>query len=172
MLEQHLPTEVFSMPHTSLLQKRKHPHTKKVRHADERHAAPLLTALLKSLFFSLLIGIGLLLVLSLGLYFSPNPTPFIAPLGIAAAGICAVFGGMIAKKQIGESPLMCGLLIGSAMNALMLLLSLFFRSRASGYSALYATVLHVSFFACSVAGAYLAARKKPQKRKLRKKRRA
>ena len=121
----------------------------------------------KSLFLTVLIALGLLLLLSLGLYFSPNPTPLIAPIGIAAACISATVGGMIAAKMHKHSALLCGLLNGCDMSALMLLASLFFRSHASGYPAWLSALLHVAFFACSVFGGYLGSRTATRKKRKR-----
>ena len=122
----------------------------------------------KSLALTVLFSLVLLLALSLGLYFSPNPNPLIAPMGIAAACVSATVGGMIAAKAHRHSALLCGLLNGCGMSALMLIASLFFRSHASGYPAWLSSLLHVAFFGCSVLGAYLSSRTGTRKKRRRK----
>ncbi len=156
------------MSSASYTKKAKHTHMRQRESAAEDSPAFLVKHIVKSAGITVLAALGLLLVLSLGLYFSPNPNPLIAPMGIAAAGISALIGGMAAVKLHGHSALLCGLLNGSAVSAIMLLASLFFRSHASGYSPLIAALLHIAFFACSVAGAYLGGRtgkKKKAKRR-------
>ena len=107
-------------------------------------------------------GIGLLLIViaSLAAYFSPNPNTLIAPLAIAAAGLTAFIGGVIAVRIHGGGALVCGLLNGSVFMTLMMLLSLCFARYASGYSAGISCLLHAGFVLLSVAGGYVGIRKK------------
>ncbi|MBQ9773110.1 MAG: TIGR04086 family membrane protein [Clostridia bacterium] len=127
--------------------------------------ASLARHLLKSCGLTLLFTLLLLTVFSLALYFSPNPTPMIAPMGILAAALTALLGGFAATRVHGHAALICGLLSGSVLTAVMLLLSLFFRSQASNYSAAVSCALHAGVFLLSIAGAYLGLYRSPKKKK-------
>lgn len=131
---------------------------------SEKAPLPPVSTILKS--FAVTVGVGflLLLALSLALYFSPNPSPMIRPAGLVAAALTALIGGFTVSRMHGQSALLCGLINGSALMALMLLLSLFFAKHASAYSALVSCLLHAGVVLLSVAGAYLGLRRRPKKK--------
>lgn len=153
------------MSSASYTKKAKHARVRQGERTGEDSPLHLVRTICKSVGVTLLTSLTLLLAFSLGLYFSPNPSPLIRPLGIAAACIGALIGGISAAKLYGHSALLCGLLNGCAMSLLMLLASLFFRSYASGDSPLIAALLHAAYFAASVAGAYLGGRTAGKKKK-------
>ena len=115
---------------------------------------------LRAFLVTLAIGAGLILLASLGAYFMPDPDPMIRPLAYAAAALTALLGGFAAGKLHGSAPAVCGLVNGLLLLALMLLLSLFFRSHASGYPAWASALLHAAVLALSFAGALLGVRRR------------
>ncbi len=121
--------------------------------------------ILKSMAITLGVGLLLLLSLSLALYFSPSPSPMIQPAGLVAAALTALIGGFAASRIHGQSALLCGLINGAGLMAIMLLLSLFFAKHASAYSAAISCLLHACVPVLSVAGAYLGLRRAPKKKK-------
>lgn len=121
--------------------------------------------LLKS--FGMTLGVGLVLIVSASLiaYFMPDPNALIAPLGLAAAGLTAFLGGVIAVRIHGGGALLSGLFNGVLLMAVMMLLSLCFVRNSSGYSAGVSCLLHAGFLMLSVAGAYLGNRRKTRKKR-------
>lgn len=113
------------------------------------------------------VGIFLLLtgLLSLALYFLPDPAPFTLPAAFLASALAAFFGGLILCKRQGNSALLCGLVNGCFYLCILLLVSLFFRARASGYSPLLSASLHLGALLCSVLGGYAGLPKKQKKRR-------
>ncbi len=124
---------------------------------------------LRAFLITLAIGGGLILVMSLGAYFHPDPDSIIHPLAYVAAALTAFFGGFTAGKLRGNAPAICGLVNGILLTAVMLLLSFFFLSESSGYSALISTLLHTAVPVLSVLGAVVGI-KKPQRSMTRKRR--
>ncbi len=115
---------------------------------------------LRAFLITLAIGGGTVLVASLGAYFHPDPDSIIHPLAYVAAALTAFFGGFTAGKLHGSAPAICGLVNGILLTATMLLLSFFFLSESSGYSALVSTLLHTAIPVLSVLGAVAGVRKK------------
>ena len=118
----------------------------------------------KSALFSVLFGLLLLLLLSLALSYTPNPSPFIGPIGWISSGLTALVGGIIAVRIHGKSALLCGAVNGCVLMALMLIASLFFKENASSLSVGMCIALHAAFLALSIAGGYVGM-PKPSKRK-------
>ena len=115
-------------------------------------------------------GVGALLVLigSLIAYFTADPVAIIRPLAWGAAALSACTGGFVTAKRHRHAALLCGLLHSAVSMALMLLLSLFFKAYASGFSAGVICGLYGGFLACSLIGAYWGVRqKKHSKRRTR-----
>ncbi len=121
--------------------------------------------LLRATVISLGIGLVLIIGLSLAAYFYADPDVLARPLGLIAAGLTALSAGFVTVRIRGEGALICGLLIGSIMTALMMLASLFFTALSSGYSVGISALLHLAFMLLSVAGAYLGLKKTPKKKK-------
>ncbi len=121
----------------------------------------------KGFLITLGIGAALLLAAALCVYFLPDPSPAIRPTGVAVALLTALAGGYVSGKLHGHAPALCGLLNGALLSALMLLLSLFLRSDAAGYSAWISALLHAMIPLCSVVGAMMGVRKKstPKRRR-------
>ena len=113
---------------------------------------------LKAFLITLAVGAGLILLCSLAAYFMPDPDPMIHPLAYAAAALTALIGGIVAGRIHGSAPAVCGLTNGLLLLALMLLLSLFFRSLASGYTAWVSALLHAAVLLLSFAGALIGVR--------------
>ena len=166
MLNQHHPTEVFYMEHHSKRPRRVLP----ASHSPRRESAEphLFRSILKSVLITIGIAAGLITVASLALSFTPDPNALILPIALGVSAATALSGGFLALRIHGSAALICGLLNGGVVMALMLLLSPLFRSHSSAYSAGIAALLHATFLACSVAGSYLAShlasRKKPKRR--------
>ena len=109
----------------------------------------------KSLSITALSALLLTLGSALIAYFTPDPAALARPLGLACAALTAGIGGFVTVRIHRHAALFCGLLNGSLATALMMLLSLFFTSHASGYSAGISALVHTSFILFSVAGAFL-----------------
>ena len=118
----------------------------------------------KSLLITLLAGAVLLVAFSLAAYFYADPGWLIRPLGLCALAVTALIGGIAAIRIHGKAALLCGILNGCALTAIMLLLSLCFRQHASGYSLGLTLLLHAGVLLLSVAGAFMGL-KKPMKRR-------
>ena len=167
MLNQHHPTEVFYMEHHS---KRSRHRTLPASPSSRRESGEpnLFRSILKSVLITIGIATGLITVASLALSFTPDPNALIPPVALGVCAATALLGGFLALRIHGSSALICGLLNGGIVMALMLLLSPLFRSDSSAYSAVISALLHATFLACSVAGAFLAShlvsRKKPKRR--------
>jgi putative membrane protein (TIGR04086 family) len=159
-------TEVFYMHKTSSKSKKRRG-VQPMRREPIADASPALLPkhLLKS--FAMTLGVGLLLIVSASLiaYFMPDPNALIMPLGLAAAGLTAFLGGVIAVRIHGGGALLSGLLNGYLLMIVMLLLSLCFVRNSSGYTAGVSCLLHAGFLLLSVAGAYLGNRRKTRKKR-------
>ncbi|MBE6552856.1 MAG: TIGR04086 family membrane protein [Ruminococcaceae bacterium] len=142
-----------------------HRHTHRAERNDTASGSIQLQPLAKSLAITLLAGALSLLSCALLAYFLPNPNPWIKPLSLFAAALTALIGGGASARLQKQSPPLSGLLNGSVFMAAMILLSLFMRSRASGYSALLAILLHAGFLLFSVLGGILGKKKPKVKRK-------
>ena len=129
------------------------------RGQEEASSAQFPKKVLRSFLISVGIGAVLILLFSIGAYFLPDPDPMIHPFAYAAAGLTALIGGIVAGKIHGSAPAVCGLVNGSLLVALMLLLSLFFRSFSSGYSAWVAALLHAAVPLLSFLGAVIGVRR-------------
>ena len=133
---------------------------------SEAGGALRLDLLLKSSLITVGIGVALLVITALYAYFYDDPLTLIPPLGYLAAALTAFLGGVIAVRLQGHAAILCGLLNGVLVSGCMILASLFFRSGASGYSALVSATLHVSFLCLSVVGAVMGQKRyKPTKRR-------
>lgn len=113
---------------------------------------------LRAFLISVGIGAGLILLFSIVAYFLPDPNPMIRPLAYTAVGLTALLGGTVAGRLHRGAPAVCGLINGILLLALMLLLSLFFRSLASGYSAWISALLHAAIPLLSFVGALIGVR--------------
>lgn len=131
-------------------------------------SARMVVHLAKSVGVTMLIGLFLLFACSAIAYLCPDPNSPIQALGLIASALTALFGGMAAVKIHKHAALLCGLLNGLATMAWMLLLSLFFATYASAYSASISCLLHLSFLGLSVLGACLGLPKSSGKRKKKK----
>ena len=132
---------------------------------DEESPALWVKHIGKSLLISVCAGLMLSLIAALIAYFSADPDSLTLPLGLAASALTALIGGFSAVRIHGHAALLCGLLSGSAMTALMMLISLFFTSFSIGHSALISALLHTVFILLSVAGAYIGINQKSKKPK-------
>ena len=115
---------------------------------------------LRAYLYTLAIGFGSILILSLGVYFYSDPGTLVRPLGYVASALTAFFGGFIAGKLHGGAPAICGLVNGILLACTMLLLSFFFLSESSGYSPLISTVLHTAVPVLSFLGALAGVKQK------------
>ena len=122
----------------------------------------------KSFLCSLAIAPALLLVASLVAYFLEDPKIAIPPLGLLCSALTAFLGGLLAIRIHRRGALVCGFCNGALLSLVMLLASLFFRTEASGYSALLSALLHVGFLLLSVGGAFAGLPRQGQKARRRK----
>jgi len=152
--------------------------SKQKRHTPPRHAAPtassprLLTKhLLQGLLSSFAVGGVLILLGALALSFTPDPNAWLQPAGLFCAALTALFGGWFTSRRHGHAALLCGALHGMLLCGTMMLASLFFAgnaaTHASGYTSLISALLHAGVILLSIAGAYLATKKKPTKHRRR-----
>ncbi len=151
-------------------------HTKKKPHnarkqpkkqAEEASSAILLQNTAKSLLITAAIGIALITAASLIAYFTADPIVWIPPLSLCASALTALLGGFAAAKINGSAALLCGLINGTVMTAVIMLASLFFKSMASGYSAPVSFLLHAAFILLSALGGWLGQKRArhPHRRK-------
>ncbi|MBQ7173117.1 MAG: TIGR04086 family membrane protein [Clostridia bacterium] len=136
---------------------------KKSKPDGENSMAGLFSNLRYSLPATLGIFLGLNLIVSLILYFLKDPAPYVLPLSYVVSAVTAFFGGYILCKKQKSSALFCGLVNGSLFLCLLLLISLFFRSYATGYGPLLSAALHIAFLALSVVGGYAGLPRVPSK---------
>lgn len=115
---------------------------------------------LLSYLYTLAIGVGTILILSLGVYFHPDPGSLTRPLGWVAAALTSFFGGLIAGRLRGGAPAVCGLINGILLACTMLLLSFCFLSESSEFSALTSTLLHAAVPLLSLLGALAGVKQK------------
>jgi len=146
------------------------PSTHKSSHTAENQGALFSMETLRAFLITLAIGAGSILLLSLAAYFYPDPDRIIHPLAYFAVALTSFLGGVVAKKRTGGAPALCGLINGMLLMGLMILLSFFFLSESSGYSALMSTLLHAAILILSVLGAVAGSKKKktPTARRKRK----
>ena len=131
---------------------------------------PSMATLFANLRYSLPAAIGIFLLsiflFALALYFLDDPSPFVRPLAICASAIASFCGGSMLCKKQGNSALLCGMVNGCFFLCILLLISLFFRKYASGYSPLVSAALHLGVLFASILGGYAGLPR--QKRKKRK----
>ena len=139
-----------------------HTHTKKSAKSAARQEDGFAQKALRAFLWTLLFA-GLLLVASLAVYFLPDPDPAIRPVALLISFLVAFVGGVISGRIHRAAPALCGTLNGCLLLALMLLLSLFFRDSAFGYSLGIALLLHALIPLLSIAGALFGVRKKGRK---------
>ena len=169
MLYQQIPYGGFFMNTTA----KRNPKAKHTPHARkstaESTAANFMKALFKSISITLGIGTVLLISASLAAYFYVDPATIIRPLALSASALTAFTGGIVAARMHQKSSaLACGLRNGGILIALMILISLFLKPYASGYSAIVSLILHAAFLLLSVIGATVGKRSPQKKRHTRK----
>ena len=129
-------------------------HTAQKSQPEEDSLALWVKHLTKSLLITLAASLILMLGGSLIAYFTPDPNALVRSLSLACAALSALIGGFAAVRIHRHAALLCGIFNGSLATALMMLLSLFFTSYASGYSAGVSAMLHAAFILFSVAGSF------------------
>ena len=120
----------------------------------------LMPAVARGLLLSLAAGLALCLLGALIAYFTPDPAAITRPIGLAAAALAALTGGYCSTKIHRREALLCGLLTGGGMLAVMLPLSLLSAGLASGDPIGLAVGLHLAIPLLSTVGALLGVRKK------------
>lgn len=140
------------------------------RHANtsssaEDNAATLLAHTVRSTLITLLFGGAIIVTLSLLAYFIEAPNTFIRPLGILGAALTAFLGGITSARLHKHSALLCGMLNGLSVMAILMLISLFFSSYASDDPIWLSLILHVVFLLLSVVGAFCGLPRMKEKRK-------
>ena len=139
----------------------RHSPSRRSAHTTENRGALFSKETLRAFLITLGIGAGSILIFSLAAYFYPDPNRIIHPLAYVAVALTAFLGGVVAKKRTGGAPALCGLINGMLLMGVMILLSFFFLSESSSYSALISTLLHAAVLILSVLGA-LAGSPKPK----------
>ena len=140
------------------------PHKKRAPQ-EEPSMASLFSNLRYSLPATLGVFLLLILVVALVLYFLEDPAPLLRPLAILSSAIAAFAGGWILCKKQGGSALLCGLVNGCFFLCILLLVALFFRAQASGYSPLLSAALHLGVLLCSILGGYAGLPRQKRKRR-------
>jgi putative membrane protein (TIGR04086 family) len=136
--------------------------TKRASHREPTVAPSLMRDVGKGILINMGIALLLNLVASVAAYFSPDPVTLARPLGLAASAITALLGGWITVRIHRHAALWCGLASGCAMITLMLLFSFCVKPLASGYSLPITLLLHFSYVALSLVGAFLGIHRKPK----------
>ncbi len=89
--------------------------------------APLFPAVLKaggiSLLLFFLAGAILITAATLFAYAQPDPNFWVAPLSLVALLVAGFTAGFCTSKQVGEAPLLCGVICGAMVTFGMLLLT-------------------------------------------------
>ena len=133
--------------------------------ANSQKNAPSIKIACKALLFTVAIGLGILLVASLLVYFCKDPAPLLLPIGLLSSALTAFLGGMVAGRMQRHAILASGLLNGVLLCALMLLLSPALRSQAHAYSGGLSALMHTVLLLLSVLGALAAPKKATKHRK-------
>lgn len=139
--------------------KNRPPYAPKKLQKDEHSPALLAKDVGKGLLITVGIGVLLTLVGALIAYFCADPIALIPPLSLIAAALTSFLGGLISARIHGQASLLCGLLNGTLLMALMIFTSLFFRAYASGYTGWLSCILHVGVLLLSVLGGFVAQHK-------------
>ena len=119
----------------------------------------------RALLGTVAIGVGILFVASLLVYFCKDPAPLLLPIGLLSSALTAFLGGMVAGRMQRHAILASGLLNGVLLCALMLLLSPALRSQAHAYSGGLSALMHTVLLLLSVLGALAAPKKATKHRK-------
>ena len=128
-------------------------------------SAPSIRIACRALLCTVAIGVGILFVASLLVYFCKDPAPLLLPIGLLSSALTAFLGGMVAGRMQRHAILASGLLNGALLCALMLLLSPALRSQAHAYSDGLSALMHTVLLLLSVLGALAAPRKATKHRK-------
>ena len=124
--------------------------------AEKTGVLPVLSGALRALPVSILSGFLLLLVCSGIAYAQADPDAFLTPLGVGAAGLSAVIGGIAAVRFNRGGALLSGLCGGILYTGILMILSLcFFRDAGSGYSPAVSLFLHAGIILLEVLGGFL-----------------
>ena len=133
---------------------------------SHRESASTTPNLMRDVGKGILISMGIALLCNLAAttiaYFTPDPVTLARPLGLAAAAITALLGGLITTRIHRHAALLCGLANGCAMITVLLLLSFCVKPLASGYSLGVTLVLHIAYLVLSLVGAFLGTYRKPK----------
>ena len=88
--------------------------------------ARVLSSALFALPVTAVVGLILLLIVTAVAYADPDPDRLTAPLSLAALGLTALLGGLVAARRGQGRSLLCGLTLGLLLTLLLLGSSLFF----------------------------------------------
>jgi putative membrane protein (TIGR04086 family) len=136
---------------------RKRPSTRKRKKLSSPDQIP--KHALRSFGLTVAIGMGMILLSSLVAYFMPDPLSMILPLSYLAMALTALIGGFVAGRLHGVAPLIVGLINGMLLTALVLVVSLFFRSASNGYTAWFSALLHAAVLLLSFLGAFVGTKR-------------
>lgn len=119
-----------------------------------------ISAVIRSSLFGLLSAIATTAILTtvacVAAYSSSDPTVLTLPLSIAVLLISNLVGGIVTSKLTNGSPLMCGLVCGTAITAAMLIASLMlFNATATDRTFFESAFLHVSAVCFCILGAFI-----------------
>ena len=130
----------------------------------DRRSRTFLSSLLAALLFSLLIGTGLLLLASLLLQRSADPSRLMTVVGVALAGAVAFLGGFRAGQLRRTSGALMGLCLGMLVVFLCLLAALILQG---GSLPPLSLALYAGILLLATLGGTLATRRKPRRRSRR-----
>jgi putative membrane protein (TIGR04086 family) len=139
---------------------------KRARRKEVGRLPPFLSASLRALPITLLLGVGLMLLATALLLKSADPNRYHAAVGLALSYLTAMLGGLIATRQAGRrAPLLCGMTEGAALFILFAVASLFLPATlgAEGSAALK-LLLRLPLLPAAVLGALLGGREKARRK--------
>ncbi|MBQ2718515.1 MAG: TIGR04086 family membrane protein [Clostridia bacterium] len=130
-----------------------------MRHGEKR--VGFTAAVLGGFLASLLLTGGLLLLLSLFLLWSEDPTRLLLPAGLGAAAVGAFLGGWRSGRLHRSAGALCGITHGMVLVFVFLMLALILEAGALELSSLF---LYTALILLSTLGGALSSRRKRRRR--------
>lgn len=145
------------------------PSKKSKQASPESEAASFWKKVLLSYLLTLGVTLLLLLVCSLGAYFTPDPNALTLPMGLISSALSAFLGGIISIRIHRKNLLAVTLLNALLMNLGMILLSIPMTAYATGHTTLISILLHAGYLLLSPLGGLLGhpGEKREKKKKKR-----
>ncbi len=142
-------------------------HHAKKRTSSDHHTSELLKNSLFGAILSLLTGTVLLFLSAAICYSAEEPNRLILPLGLCTLYLMSIPGGFFAARKNGRAPLLCGLLCGTVLFLLFLLISLLLPASQNTPRFGLSLLLRTLILPCSVLGSLFGSKPKASPRKHR-----